>query len=100
MSYLMSREVQLERARTASVLVTNEEAATDPQLMADPFWRETVATLEHTHFRPFVLAAPMWYEHMNRSVEEVVFGRKGPQEALDHAQRMIRNDITKFEMTR
>ena len=100
MSYLMSREVQLERARTASVLVTNAEAATDPQLMEDPFWRETVATLEHTHFRPFVLAAPMWYEHMNRSVEEVVFGRKGPQEALDHAQRMIHNDITKFEMTR
>lgn len=99
MQYLMSTEVQKQKAVMSSALITNKEAATDDELMADPFWAEVVRALENTHFRPFRIQSPAWYDHMNKSVEEVVYGKKTPKEALDHAQKMIENDIKKYEMT-
>ncbi len=99
MSYLMSTKVQKLKAQMSSALITNVEAATDPELMADPFWKETVATLDNTHFRPISIKAPMWSEHLNKGVDEVVYGKKTPREAMDHAQEMIDNDIKKYEMT-
>ena len=98
-SYLMSRDVQFYIGKNSSALITNMEAALDPALLEDPFWKVTVDTLDNTHFRPFSIQSPVWYDHMNLNVDEVVYGRMTPQEALDHAQELIGNDYKKYELT-
>ena len=97
--YLMSYDAQLKKALQSSALITNKNAAHAPELMEDPFWKTTVETFGFSHFRPFSIKAPMWYEHMNKAVEEAVYGRLSSRDALKHAQKMIENDVKKYEMT-
>ncbi|HBT39046.1 MAG: ABC transporter substrate-binding protein [Pseudothermotoga sp.] len=97
--YLVSKEVQLMMAQRLNSLVCNIEAAKDPSLMQNPEWRLQVEALEYSQFRPFVLEAPVWYEELQKAVDEVRLGRKPAKKALDDAQKLIESEIQKFRLT-
>lgn len=97
--YLVSKEVQLMMAKRLNSLICNIEAATDASLMENPEWRLQVEALEFSQFRPFVLEAPVWYEELQKAVDEVRLGRKTPKKALDDAQKLIEAEIQKFRLT-
>ncbi|OAA31545.1 hypothetical protein AT15_05580 [Kosmotoga arenicorallina S304] len=97
--YLMSDEVQLKLAGKLSSLIGNKRAAYNPELMEDPEWKMQIEALEYTKFRPFVLEAPLWYMNLQTAVEEAMYGKKTPQQALDDAQKLIEADIQKYKMT-
>jgi multiple sugar transport system substrate-binding protein len=97
--YLISEEVQLKLAENLSSLIGNREAAYNNELMEDPTWKLQIQALEYTKFRPFVLEAPLWYEHLQVAVEEAQYGNKTPEDALNHAQKMIDMEIQKYRLT-
>lgn len=97
--YLMSDEIQLYTAQESGMLIANKKMSANPELMSDPVWKMSVETLEITKFRPFVLESPVWYEHLQKAIEEVEYGRSGAQEALDMAQGLIDSDFKKYELT-
>jgi len=99
MLFLTSKEPQFKLAKTLSSLVCNVKAAYDPELMSNPEWRIQVNTLNFTKFRPFVLEAPKWYEELQKAVDEVKYGKKTPQKALDDAQKRILSEIEKYRLT-
>ncbi len=97
--YLVSKEVQLLMAQRLNSLVCNKEAAFDPSLMKNEEWKLQVEALQYSQFRPFVLEAPVWYEELQKAVDEVVLTGKDVKRALDDAQKRIEGEILKFKMT-
>lgn len=96
--YLVSKEVQLAFAKNLSSLVCNVNAAYDPELMSNPEWELQVQSLEISKFRPFILEAPVWYEELQKAVDEVRYGKKTPEQALNDAQKRIEAEIKKFRL--
>ncbi len=97
--YLLSKEVQLLMAQRLNSLVCNKEAAFDPSLMQNPEWKLQVEALQYSQFRPFVLEAPVWYEELQKAVDEVILTGKDVKGALDDAQKRIEAEILRFKMS-
>jgi len=97
--YLVGKEVQQVMAEKMNSLICNVAAAKDPALMQNPEWRLQVEALEYSQFRPFVLEAPVWYEELQKAVDEVRLTGKPVKKALDDAQKLIEAEIQKFRLT-
>jgi multiple sugar transport system substrate-binding protein len=84
---------QTSWSRDTYAIPTNQEAATQPELMADPFWPTIMELMSHSQGSDYVPQYPNWTEQINPRLEQVWTGELTPQEAAEQAQQAIDETI-------
>jgi multiple sugar transport system substrate-binding protein len=84
---------QASWSRDTFAIPTNIEAATQPELMADPFWPTILETMEVSQGSDYVDAYPNWTEQINTRLEQVWTGDLTPQQMAEEAQAAIDETI-------
>jgi multiple sugar transport system substrate-binding protein len=84
---------QASWSRDTFAIPTNIEAATQPELMGDPFWPTILETMEVSQGSDYVAAYPNWTEQVNTRIEQVWTGELTPQEMAEETQAAIEETI-------
>ena len=84
---------QTSWSRDTFAIPTNEEAATEPELMADPYWPTIIELMEHSQGSDYVPEYPNWTEQVNPRHEQVWTGELTPQGMAEEAQQAIDETI-------
>jgi len=85
---------QASWSRDTFAIPTNIEAATQPELMGDPFWSVILETMEVSQGSDYVVEYPNWTEQINTRIEQVWLGELTPQEMVEEAQAAVDETIS------
>ncbi len=88
-------EVQISWTRDTYALPTNKDAAYDPVLMADPYWKAIMANMEWSQGTVYVPGYSNWTEQLGPRYEKVWTGELDPATAMKEAQTSINETIAK-----
>lgn len=88
-----SAEGQASWARDTYAIPTNREAATIPELMADPDWETIMGVMEHSRGSTYVPQYSNFGQEVNPRLEEVWTGDLTPEEAAQEIQEAIDAEI-------
>jgi multiple sugar transport system substrate-binding protein len=93
LKYLTSKEVQVKIHEVSGSLVSNMEAAKDPQFMEDPIWKLMVEQMDYSRFVEYIDASPSWHANLDPVEQSVVNSGVDPKKALEEAQTAAENAV-------
>lgn len=76
-------------ARDTLAIPTIQTLATSPVLMADPYWEDVMAVMEHSQGSTYVPAYPNFTQEVNTRYEQVWTGELTPEQMAEQAQQAI-----------
>jgi multiple sugar transport system substrate-binding protein len=90
-----SVDAQVSWARDTYAIPGNQQAARDPELMADPNWQFFVDAMGYTTGGNYLKEYPNWGEQLSQRYEKVWRGELTAEQALNEAQQAIEAEVQK-----
>lgn len=86
---MAGEEGQESWARDTLAIPTIQTLATSPVLMADPYWEDVMAVMEHSQGSTYVSEYPNFTQEVNTRYEQVWTGELTPEQMAEQAQQAI-----------
>ncbi|MEZ4867641.1 MAG: extracellular solute-binding protein [Caldilineaceae bacterium] len=86
---MASKEAQESWTRDTFAIPTIQTLATSPVLMADPYWGDIMAVMEHSQGSTYVPEYPNFTQEANTRYEQVWTGELTPEQMAEQTQQAI-----------